>query len=100
MGLAPGISGNVSSRVPGQDRVLIKATGAYTRDPKETTCPTRKADTRVPLRLPRPPMITTMNTKGTTSNPIWGSTITSGPWRAPASPDSTPAPTKVPVNSR
>jgi ribulose-5-phosphate 4-epimerase/fuculose-1-phosphate aldolase len=27
MGLAPGISGNVSCRVPGQDRVLIKATG-------------------------------------------------------------------------
>lgn len=27
LGLAPGISGNVSCRVPGQDRVLIKATG-------------------------------------------------------------------------
>ncbi|MCL6499546.1 MAG: class II aldolase/adducin family protein [Firmicutes bacterium] len=27
LGLAPGISGNLSCRVPGQDRVLIKATG-------------------------------------------------------------------------
>ena len=29
------------------------------REPSETTCPTIKADIRVPLMLPRPPMMTT-----------------------------------------
>lgn len=32
LGLVPGVSGNISVRVPGQDRVLIKATGASMGD--------------------------------------------------------------------
>ena len=35
LGLVPGISGNISVRVPGEDRVLIKATGASMGDMTE-----------------------------------------------------------------